>query len=61
MTSMTFSAPRGRNGILYTTFKANFKEKSALLSDLFLGSIGYRQYFSRLPMDKSLICTFLFV
>jgi len=61
MTSMTFSAPRGRNGILYTTFKANFKEKSALLSDLFLGSISYRQYFSRLSMDKSLICTFLFV
>jgi len=42
---MTFSAPRGRNGILYTAFKANFKEKSALLSDLFLGSIGYRQIF----------------
>jgi len=45
MTSTTFSAPHGRYGILYTAFKANFKEKSALLGDLFFRSIGYRQIF----------------
>jgi hypothetical protein len=61
MASMTFSAPCGRDGILYTAFKADFKEKSALLRYLFLGSIRNRQYFPRLPMDKTLICTFLFV
>jgi len=61
MASMTFSAPRGRNGILNTAFKADFKEQSALLRDLFFGSIGYRQFFPRLPMDKGLICTFVFL
>jgi hypothetical protein len=58
---MTFSAPRRRDGILNTAFKADFKEESTLLCDLFFGSIGYRQYFPRLPMDKGLICTFLFL
>jgi hypothetical protein len=53
MASMTFSAPGGRNGILYTAFKANFKEKSALLRDLFLGSIGYRQIFLVYPWTKA--------
>jgi hypothetical protein len=61
MAPMTFSTPRGRDGILYTAFKADFKEQSPLLRDLFFGSIGYRQYFPPLPMDKGLICTFLFV
>jgi hypothetical protein len=61
MASMTFSAPCGRDGIFYTTFKADFKEQSALLRYLFLGCVCIWQYFSRLPMDKTLICTFLFV